>query len=254
MARNKGFRVPDNDWNEFNKLVNRANYRILKNMEYIQQEGITSESTQRSLLHDFARPSEWHTNNSPLSLSRYFESEREYKQQVSKAKYFSNDETFGKDFTEILNDKHNQYYKNIVQALNKTAIDYGQGVLTESGHLPKEITDRLKDLSYEQITNFFDIADPTEDIEQSSWSYEEFFEGVDRETFIEHTLNRLNYLQELFPTAGQRAFKKAVASGENPMKVLKQLYPDRSRYAYNKMLKNGIPAVVPPKRKYTKRK
>lgn len=202
MAKNNGFTVPAGEREIFKLLVQRANRTIQANLKYIQKEEIKTERGQRALLADFVDKSTWNTQKTAFSRGIKFTSEKAYNDYVRQLQRWG-----GATAEKSIQGTRKQIYENIIKSLNTTADIYGQGVKDDSGHLPKEITDRLDNMSLDQLLNFFDIADPTEDIEHQSWSYEEYQEGVDRDTFVDITLTRLNYLEQIIPKKGKKTKK-----------------------------------------------
>lgn len=193
-TNNKGFTVPAGERKDFKLLVQRANRTINANLKFIQKEDIQTGRAKRQLMSDYIDKSAWHTEKTAFSRGIKFESEKAYKDYVRQLNRWG-----GEGAEKSVKGTKQRIYESIIKSLNTTADIYGQGVKDDSGHLPKEITDRLEKMSVEQLLNFFDIADPTEDIEHQSWSYEEYQEGVDRDTFVDITTTRLNYLEQIVP-------------------------------------------------------
>lgn len=210
MAKNDKFIVPKELQSEFNLLIQRANRRIKANLKYIQKEGIQSEATQRALLGDYTDRGSWYTDKTVFSRSKTFSSEKAY------AQYVRHVMKWGGDYGNIKSNgiRHDPegikegYYKQIVSALTTVAIDNGGGgILTKRGKLPAGISKALRGLSLEQISNFFDHADPTEDIEYYGFSSYEYL-GVDRDEFIDITIGKINTLKQLFPNSNPEPKKK----------------------------------------------
>lgn len=194
MSKNDFYRVPADQQAEFNLMIQRANRRIKSSLKFIQSEDIKSENARRALLGDYASPSAWHTEKTPFSRSKIFASEKEYKQFTRHVEQWG-----GHDFKRSAETIKEGYYKSIISALTTVAIDNGGGgILDKRGRLPTKITKALRGLSLEQISNFFDHADPTEDIEYYGFSSDEYY-GVDRDEFIDITMGKINALKELFP-------------------------------------------------------
>lgn len=216
MAKNN-FIVPASERKDFRLLVQRANRTIQANLKMIENEKVETERTKRALLGDYVNKSAWSSQKTVFSRSIKFETERDYKAYIRHLQRWG-----GSDSERSVSGTRGRIYKNIIKALNTTADIYGQGVKDESGYLPKEITDRLKKMSTEQLMNFFDIADPSEDIEYQSWSYEEFQEGVDRETFVDITVGRLNYLEQVVKDKRVKGIKKPITKNKVHIKKKKR--------------------------------
>ena len=193
------FVVPSADRKEFDLMVQRANRRIQASLKYIQNEGITSESTQRALVGDYSDVSAWHTSKTTFSRAKTFASEKAYNQFVRHVQQWG-----GKEYERSVENVKEGYYKSIIQALTTTAIDNGNGVLTAKGKLPGNLAKKIRELSLEQMTNFFEHSDPTESIESQGWASEDYI-GVDRGEFVDITVGHLNSLKQLFPEQNQKA-------------------------------------------------
>ena len=194
MAKNERFTIPRENWREFDRLVQRANRKILSNLAYIQKEEIKSDVTRRALLSDYADPTTWHTQKVTFSRSKRFNNEREYQQTLRHLEKWGNRESPDYKDPESLK---KGYYKSIIQALTTTAIENG-GILDEKGNLPRNIKRRIKNLSLEQMANFFDHGDPSEQFEKQGFSSDDFL-GVDEEEFNETLDGLLNNLRKLYP-------------------------------------------------------
>lgn len=192
MASNK-FTVPSADRKEFDLMVQRANRRIQASLRYIQQNGIESDNAQRALVGDYADINAWHTSKTVFSRSKTFASEKAYRQYVRHVEQWG-----GKNFERSVESVKEGYYKAIIQALTTTAIDNGNGVLTAKGTLPGGLAKKIRELSLEQMANFFEHSDPTEDIEYQGFRSDEYI-GVDRGEFVDITTARLNALSNIFP-------------------------------------------------------
>lgn len=217
MAKNNGFTVPAGERKDFKLLVQRANRTINANLRFIEKEDVQTGRAQRQLLGDYIDKNAWHTEKTAFSRGVRFDSEKAYKDYVRQLQRWG-----GEGAEKSVKSTRQRVYENIVKSLNTTADIYGQGVKDDSGHLPKEITERLEKMSVEQLLNFFDIADPTEDIEHQSWSYEEYQEGVDRDTFVDITMTRLNYLEQVVKDKRVAKSKHRIKNNKTKSKVKKK--------------------------------
>ena len=198
MAKNKvGYTVPASERKEFDLLVQRANRRILSNMKYIQQEDIKSQTAQRALVGDYMDKGEWAGSTAVFSRSKSFTSESAYKAFVRHIEQWGASGDKG-EFARSRDTLREGYEKAIIKALTTAAIDNGNGVLTKQGRLPANLAKEIRSLSLEQLTNFFDHADPTEDLEVQRFSSYDYL-GVDRGEFVDITRARLNALKQLYP-------------------------------------------------------
>ncbi len=201
--KSNGFIVPESERHDFKMLVQRANRRMNANVKFLEEEDVKTERVKRQLLGDYVDKTAWNSEKTAFSRSIRFKSEKAYKDYKRQLQRWG-----GESAEKSVKGAKERVIKSIIKSLNTTADVYGQGVMDERGYLPKEITDRLESMSFEQLLNFFDIADPTEDIEHQSWSYEEYQKGVDRDTFVDITITRLNYLEQIIPKKGKKKAKK----------------------------------------------
>lgn len=207
------FTVPSADRKEFDLMVQRANRRIQASLKYIQKEGITSDNAQRALVSDYGDINTWHTSKTVFSRSKTFASEKAYRQFVRHVEQWG-----GKEYDRSVERVKEGYYKAIVQALTTTAIDNGNGVLTAKGKLPGNLAKKIRELSLEQMANFFEHSDPTEDIEYQGWASDDYI-GVDRGEFVDITTSHLNALKQLFP---DKSPKKTTAKPKKRKKKKKK--------------------------------
>lgn len=208
MKKNNSFRVPESEEHEFDLLVQRANRRIKSSLKYIQQQDIKSEKVQRAMLGDYAHQENWHTKTTVFSRSKRFESEKDY-QQYKRHVLQWGDENKNHRSEDALKEG---YYKAIINALTTTAIDNANGVLTPRGRLPGDLARKIKNLSLEQMTHFFD-DDPTETITNAGWSSDDYI-GVDEEEFVNITVAHLKALRKLYPKKRVKSTKKQSKKGK----------------------------------------
>lgn len=193
MAKNNGkYIVPEAERVEYDRLVQRANRRIKKNIQLA--EGLKSDIARRSLTFDYENKDKWASDKTVFSRSKVFESEKEYKQYVRHLEQWGAPGEYSKS-EQVLRE---QYYKSIVKALTTTAIDNGNGVLLKNGRLPGNLNAKIKALSTDQMLSFFDVGDPTEDIEKNGWDSWDYI-GVDRDEFVDITEAHINKLKKLYP-------------------------------------------------------
>lgn len=192
MADRK-FTVPKAEQKEFNLLIQRANRRIQSSLKYIQKEDLSSDNAQRALMGRYTDKAEWHTEKTVFSRSKVFDSEQDYKQFLRHVSQWGGEEN------ERSPEKVKEgYYKAIIQALTTTAID-NDGVLTKSGRLPANLAKQIREMSLEQLSNWFDGGDPSEDIESLRWGSDDYI-GADRGEFVDITKAHINRLKEIYPS------------------------------------------------------
>lgn len=229
--KNSSYRVPESERNEFRLLVQRANRHIMRNLKYIQQEEIESESVNRALLGRKADRSEWATEKTPFSRSINFTSKT-----TSNGRTISAEKVY-KDYVRMLkryadSDEHTVeglkkgYYKAIIGGLNRLASESGAPVFYKNGLLPVQIRQAVKSLSLEQLTHYFDEGEGAAgDYEYLYYMYEHYTGLTTREDFIEVTLKHINTLKEVYPTNAQRA--------------LRAKYPNKQIFEIEKLAKKG---------------
>lgn len=214
MARNKKqsiYKIPEDDLREYRRLVQRANRQIYKNMKYIQQENIKSESTQRALLGHKADRAAWVSDKTPFSRAikfkpittangRTISGEEQYKQ------YRRMLERFGGDSAEHTPEAMKErYYQSIVRSLTTLAESSGATVMTKKGHLPKAVTNAIKSMTLEQMTHYFDEGDPSDDLDYIYYKWEDYDNVTSRKEFVDLTKRQINRLKEIYPVGGKKS-------------------------------------------------
>jgi len=195
MAKNSGYIVPKAEQHEFDLMIQRANRRIKRTFEFIQQEDIKSDATIRALVGDYGSKSSWAGEKVVFSRSKKFASQKDYERFRRHVEQWGGD-----DYSRSAENVKQGYYKSIIRALTTVAIDNGAGeILTKNGRLPSNLAKKIKGLSLEQMSNFFDHADPTDEIERNSFRSDEFI-GVDRTEYVDIVTGYINRLEELFPS------------------------------------------------------
>lgn len=201
MAKNNNkYRVPIEEVKDYKLLVQRANRRIQKSLQYIQDQNIKEHSTIRALVSDYSDSKEWTSEKIVFSGSVKFESKKDYEDYKKHISEWGSKGKNSEDYERNPEQIRKGYEKAIIKALTTTAIENGDGaILTKNGRLPYNLAKRIKNMTLEQLTNFFSGGgDPTEDIESARFDSYEYL-GVDRETFVSITEARLNSLEELYP-------------------------------------------------------
>ena len=226
MAKSN-FRVPQNERNEFNNLVRKANRRIYANMKYIQQEGIESDAARRALLGRQATPDTWHTSKTPFSRSVKFNAftdsnGREISGEQAYKSYKRMLERFAVEGEHDPQNLKQGYYESIIKSLNVVADNIGEGVLTTKKRLPANLAKKIGDLTLEQMTHYFDEGDISEDFEYRGYRGEDYADVFDRQSFVDVTMQRINTLKELYPSKEQRELK-AMYGAKYPNKTITQL-------------------------------
>lgn len=204
MAKN--FVVPKSEQHAYKMLVQRANRRVKSNLKYINQNKIRNEHTQRSLVGSFNEGDKWASRTMPFSRSnkgRYVwnadteEQEfREFQTETEFRQYLKHLEKWGKEGRTF--DAHPKqikanYKSAIIKALNEVKDHYN--ITLPNGQIPKEVIKEIDSMSLEQITNFFANGDPSEDMEISQFSSDDFLDVEDANDFKDVILSRINQIK-----------------------------------------------------------
>lgn len=258
MAKtSKGYTVPASERREYDRMVQRANRRITANMRYIQQEEITSESAKRSLLSDYVDRGSWATEKTVFSRSIKFKSKREYESHkrhlmqwgATDAQRAAYEEKTGQALDDhTVEGLKKGYEKAIIRSLTQAAID--NNIPLENGRLPGNIRQKIKGLTLEQMTHFFYNDDPVGDLEYLPYS-EVDFNGVDEAGFVDNVDTIVNSLQQIFPNANERRYRKLVAGGMDSKAALKTIFPKATEHQirYYGSKRGRIPEEYRPPRK-----
>ena len=257
----KGYTVPAGERTEFDRMVQRANRRIIANMKYIQQEEISSEGAKRALLSDYVDRGEWATEKTVFSRSIKFNSKREYESykrhvmqwgasEQQRAAYEAKNNHTLTDRT--LDGIKEGYQKAIIKSLTDSAI--ANNIEFKNGRLPGNIVKKIRGLTLEQLTHFFENSDPIDDLEYLPYS-EIDFNGVDSAGFVDNVDSIINGLKWVYPTGNVQKFKKYTADGMDAKTALKTIFPEMTAHQIGYYAKNphNIPSEYRPPRKRRKK-
>ena len=190
-------------------LVQRANRRIKSNLKYIHENKVTSEHTKRSLVAGFSDGMKWASGRMPFSRSikgrylwdaergenvfREFESQTEFNQYLNYLSKWGAETEKGMRYDAHPETIKSNYKSSIIKALNQVKDHYN--ITLPNGQIPKEILNELDSMSLEQITNFFANGDPSEDIEISQFSSDEFIDVTNAEDFTDVVMSRIGMIK-----------------------------------------------------------
>ena len=197
--------VPTDARAEFRKIIQRANRRVLANVNYIKENGIRDNVVKTMIAGDYSKKSKWATKSAPFSASTRFKSEAAYRDFMRHVMRWGEDTGrrggYAADPKRISED----YKTSIYKALNGLARNNGVSLEKWGGDLPPELKKKLDDLSLEQITQFFDYVDPTGE----EWIFDSD-QVVDNDVgdFIEYIDGRVSALQKYFPSKPKSKKKK----------------------------------------------
>lgn len=209
MAKNN-YVVPKNQQHAYKMMVQRANRRVKSNLKYIEKHNIQNEHTQRSLVGGFAERGQWASATMPFSRSnkgryiidadtgvptfREFENEREFRQYMAYLNKWGEQTEKGGRFSAHPEQIKSNYKSAIIKALNEVKDHYS--ITMPGGQIPKEIINELDKLNLEQITNFFANGDPSEDVEISQFSSDDFIYVENAEDFKDVVLSRISAIKQ----------------------------------------------------------
>ena len=248
-SSNNKFIVPEKERREFDLMVQRANRRIKSNFKYLSQAGITNENTTRALVGKYEDLSEWSTDKTVFSRSKTFENSQAYEAFKRHVGQWGN-----KKSSRTVDAVKEDYIKSIIQSLTTSAIN--NNVTLENDRLPGNIKAKLKSLSLNQLTHFFESSEPVDDLEYMPYS-EVDFTGVDSKGFVENVDTIINSLRQVYPNRNERVFKQLTEAGKSPREALKEIFPKATPHQIGYYLsKTGnIPEVYKaPKKRRRKRK
>lgn len=203
------FEVPAEFRHEYKMLIQRANRRIKSNLKYIEKNGIDNEHTIRSLVGGFDDVFKWQTGRSPLSRSnrgryiwnadtgemefRDFQNKTEFEQYL---KYLSKWGEEGRVYQAHPESVKKDYKTAIIRSLNEIKDHYN--ISLPNGQIPKEVLDSIDSMNLTEITNFFGNGDPSEDIEISQFSSDDFIYVETAEDFIDVIVGRIESIKKYY--------------------------------------------------------
>lgn len=205
MAKGNGFIVPTDARAEYRALIQRANRRILANINYIKDEGITDNSIKNALVGDYGSKRKWATKSAPLSASTKFNSAKEYRQFINFINRWGKDTGrrggFAADPKERVKFGQSQIYKAIYGMIDNKGISLEEW----KGDLPPDIKKEIENLSLQQINKFFDYTDVTgEDSYFDSDSPEE----DTAEDVLDYIRGRISAVKQYYPRPQKKQKKK----------------------------------------------
>lgn len=194
MAKNKKsvFKVPEAERHAFKILVQKANRTIKSNLKYIDKHNVRDSKTIRSLVFNYFDEDNWAKNKkgqrakSPLSRSVIFSSEDDYKSYVRHLEKMA-----GRNVKQ----KATDYREAILDALQRIANKHD--VQLPNNKIPQEIVDSVNSMSIEQLENWFEFGDPSDDIEEHKFGSLEYVGVSGYEQFRDITLGRNAWLKRV---------------------------------------------------------
>lgn len=191
-----GYIVPTDARAEFKKTIQRANRRILSNVNYISENNVRDRYVQNMLAGDYSRKKNWATKSTPLSSSTRFKSEADFKAFMEYISRWSEDRGKRGDYAASPKTIIEGYKSHIYGTLNGLARNRSISLEKWGGDLPPEVKEKLESLSLEQITQFYDYVDPF--LGEQDFDSEQVGEGS-VEDYVDYIEGRLSALQKYFP-------------------------------------------------------
>lgn len=206
MAKNnRGYTVPKELQHAYKMAVQRANRRVKSNLKYIEQNQITSHHTRRALVGSFGYDNSWAGKTTPFSRSikgrfilnadtgeqefREFKNKTEFDQYMSYLNKWGEETKKGELFATHPKKIIEGYRQSIIKSLNQIKDHYN--ISLPNGQIPKEILKEIDSMTLEQITNFFGNGDPSEDMEISQFSSDDFLDVENADDFKDVVLSRI---------------------------------------------------------------
>lgn len=206
MAKGSGYIVPTDARAEYRALIQRANRRIMSNIKYIKEEGITDNAIKNSLVGDYGTKRKWATKSAPLSASTKFNSAKEYKQFIAFINRWGKDTGrrggFAADPKERVKYGQSQIYKAIFGMIDNKGISLEEW----KGDLPDDIKKDIEGLSLQQISKFFDYTDVTgeDDYFDSDSPEEDSAEDV-----LDYIRGRIAAVKQYYPRPQKKKKRKS---------------------------------------------
>lgn len=135
------YRIPDSEYSEFRRLVQRANRRIVKAHEWYRKAG--KDIAPEEVVGRYQVKESWAANKTAISRGRFFESEREYKQLMKELSTY--DPSLNKNARPSIST-----YGNIQQEKTLKGVESSLGV-----EVPDSIKERVRSLTAPELTDFW---------------------------------------------------------------------------------------------------
>lgn len=197
--------VPVADRKAFKQTIQRANRRVISNLDYLKREGIKDNQVKTMLAGDFSNKRKWATKNSPFSYSTQFDSEKDYQDFMRYASRWG-ENTGGRGGHKADPSRIADSYKtDIYKAINGLVRNKGISLEDYGGDLPPDLKAKIENMSLEQLTHFFRYQDPSGDVEE----YDSDQVNSDSiEDFTDYLGGVLTSLDKFYPKAAKKVTKK----------------------------------------------
>ena len=195
--------IPTDARAEYRKLIQRANRRILANLDYIKNEGIRDHAIKTSLAGDFTSKKKWQTGKSPLSTKTRFKSEDAFKQYMRFVNRWGEDTGTRGGHRADPKRKLQEGKEAIYSAIFGLADHKGTSLEKWGGDLPPDIKKEIESMSLEQMSRFFDHVDEFDELFDSDQ-----VESDDVEDLIDYIRGRISSVKKFYPRPEKRVTKK----------------------------------------------
>ena len=185
--------IPTDARAEYRRIIQRANRRILSNLNYIKNEGILDHSIKTGLVGDFSNKRKWATKSAPLSYSTKFASEADYKKFMRHINKWGEDTGRRGGFAADPREKEKKGREAVYKAVYGLSSNKGVSLEDWKGDLPQDLKDRIDRLSLEQINKFFEYADEAGETFDSDQVQEE-----SPESMIDYLEGRLSAVEKFY--------------------------------------------------------
>lgn len=196
--------VPTDARAMYRKMIQRANRRVLSNLNFIKENEIRDNHLKTTLAGDFSNKKNWATKNSPFSYKTKFESEKAYREFMRYVSRWGEDTGkrggFKADVNRIMDEHKSAIYKTI----NGLVRNKGISLEEWGGDLPPDIK-RIEGLSLEQLNHFYRYVDPSGEVEVFD---SDQVESDEVEDFIDYISGLLSSLEKFYPTVTKKKTKK----------------------------------------------
>lgn len=201
----KEYIVPTDARREYKALIQRANRRILSNLNYIKDEGIKDVAIKHSLAHNFTKKKSWAGKSTPLSSSIKFTSETEYKKYINFVKRWGEDTGKRGGYRADPNVKLAQGKEAVYKAVYGLLNHKGISLEKWGGGLPDDLVKNIESMSLEQVSRFFEHVDVTgeEDLYDSDQVQEDSIDDA-----LDYIQGRIATVQHYYPKAQSKKKKR----------------------------------------------
>ena len=196
--------IPAEHRAEYRATIQRANRRIISNIDYVRAEGIKDAQIRTSLVGDYYNKRKWATNTAPLSSTTRFKSKEAYDQYMRHVNKWGENTGRRGGYQADPREKLKRGKEAIYKAIFGLTSNKGISLEEWRGNLPPDMIEKIDSLSLEQINRFFDYVNDAGD--------EELFDSdqvADNsvENLLDYVGGRLSEVQKFFPRPAKKKKK-----------------------------------------------